>query len=126
MFIGMHAESPTAPYVPTAASEARRRCLGRICIGDRSAATFTGRPPLLSRRYISTPLPLDLPDDIFMSGPAAVAAAVATLDPEGWNTDNKIYSTTVLRARINLSYIKDAIVETTLGHMQDRSIESLL
>ena len=61
-----------------------------------------------------------------MSGPAAVAAAVATLDPEGWNTDNKIYSTTVLRARINLSYIKDAIVETTLGHMQDRSIESLL
>ncbi len=126
MFVGMHAESPAAPYTPTAASEARRRCFNAIYVIDKVTATFTGRPPMLSRTYTSTPLPLDIPNHVFEEGPEAVAAAMAKLDAEGWSTDNKIHSTTMLRARAALAYIRDAILEVALGSNQNPSIEHLL
>ena len=81
---------------------------------------------MLSRTYTSTPLPLDIPNNIFEEGPEAVAAAVAKLDAEGWSTDNKIHSSTMLRARAALAYIRDAILEVALGHNQNPSLENLL
>ncbi|KAH8897310.1 hypothetical protein GQ53DRAFT_791856 [Thozetella sp. PMI_491] len=115
VFIGMHADHPTPSYIPTPASEARRKCFGTIFLMDKLVASFTGRPPLLSRRYTSTPLPLDIPGHVLMMGSKALADAVARLDINGWNTDNQIYPTTIFRGRCSLAYVRDAILEASLG-----------
>ena len=125
-FAGMHAESRTIPYVPTAPSEARRRLFGMLFCMDKVGATFTGRPPVLSRRYVSMPLPLDITNEVLMSDKATIAEAVSRLDAEGWNTDNCLHSTTITRARTQLASVRDAILEVSLGYMQDTSVENVL
>jgi hypothetical protein len=84
---------------------------------DKVVASFTGRPPLLSRRYASTPLPLDLSDEVLLCGPERIKEAVAGLDEGGWNQDGCLYSTTILRGRYLLSSIRDEIFEIALGHL---------
>jgi len=44
---------------------------------------FTGRPPALSHRYHSCPLPLDLPDEVVMTGGEVLDHAISRLDAEG-------------------------------------------
>ncbi|KAK3936095.1 zinc finger transcription factor YRR1 [Diplogelasinospora grovesii] len=125
-FLGMHAEHQPVPYRPTAASEARRRGFAVMFNIDKVCATFTGRPPLLSRRYASTPLPLDLDDHTLLSDAETIAREVERLDPNGWNTDHKILSTTIMRARMMIAVARDAILEIALGHSHDTSIDALL
>ncbi|KAH8901029.1 hypothetical protein GQ53DRAFT_2520 [Thozetella sp. PMI_491] len=124
-FGGMHADSPTS-YTPTAASEARRQLFGTLFATDKSQATFAGRPPFLSRRYVSTPLPLDLPTAVLLEDRQTIAEAVARLDADGWSTDGRIYAATIARARTQLAYVRDAILEISLGHSQDTSVENIL
>ncbi|KAK7738380.1 hypothetical protein SLS53_006193 [Cytospora paraplurivora] len=125
-YIGMHAAQNDASYVPTAASEARRRLASQSFVVDKVAACFNGRPPLLSRKYMLTPLPLDLPDEVLLSGPEPISRAVAALDEKGWNTDGKVYPTTILRARRMLASVTDEVMEVSLGDPASTSIEALL
>ncbi|KAK9770088.1 putative Zn(2)-C6 fungal-type domain-containing protein [Seiridium cardinale] len=78
--------------------------------------SFTGRPPLLTRHHVSTPIPLDLPEDCLFSDKDTLRHAVATsLDSEGWSTTGGLYCSTIIRARAMLSMIKDEILEIALG-----------
>ena len=93
---------------------------------DKVAACFSGRPPLLNRKYVSTPLPFDLKDDVLLSDAETISNAVNSLNKHGWNTDGKIYSTTILRARALLARVKEEIMEIALGNSEFSSIETLL
>jgi len=52
-------------------------------IQDKTIASFTGRPPALSRRYVTTPMQLDLPPEIvYRESNHAVLKSL--VDPTGW------------------------------------------
>ncbi|KAG8410289.1 hypothetical protein J3458_018001 [Metarhizium acridum] len=50
---------------------------------DKVVVLFTGRPPQISRRHVSTPLPLDLDDQELFGSEAAIAESVRSLDKMG-------------------------------------------
>lgn len=113
--IGLHEDYDQGRCGVSIQSETRKRIFGAVFNIDKVNATYFGRPPLLNRRYSSTSLPLDLSDEVLLEGGDALARAVEALDEDGWNTEGKLYTTTILRARTSLSYIRDAILEIALG-----------
>ncbi|TDZ20707.1 Fusarisetin A cluster transcription factor fsa6 [Colletotrichum orbiculare MAFF 240422] len=124
-FLGLHAEPQKGPYKPTLASEIRRRVLYKIFVIDKVVSSITGRPPMLSRRYMLTPPPLDLKDDYLLADEETLARGVAALDDKGYNTDGAIHSITFWRARSQLMIIRDEIFETSLGNAANTSLETL-
>lgn len=124
-FLGVHVESTKEPYKPTVASELRRRLLLNVFVLDKVGAAITGRPPSLSRRYVLTPLPLDLKDEYLMSNDEALDDAVGALDSKGWNSDGALYSVTFWRARYQLMVIRDEIFEIALGPEAAILVETL-
>lgn len=125
-YLGLHALHDDKPYVPTAAKEVRRRLVAQVFVIDKVAASFSGRPPLLGRKYMLTPLPLDLCDEVLMSDPETTATAVYALDENGWNREGECYSTTIVRARAKLARVKDEVMEVALGSPAYTSIDALL
>lgn len=125
-YLGLHAITSDSTYIPTASSEAQRILMANVFKIDKVTASFCGRPPLLSRRYVRTPLPLDLSDDILLSDAGTIAKATFSLDENGWNTDGRIHSTTILRARALLAEIKGTILEISLSLPGSSSVEDLL
>ena len=125
-YLGLHTETSEAPYEPTASSEARRRLVSQIFNIDKVVASFVGRPPLLSRRYLLTPLPLDLNDEDLMGDKDKLSRAIANLDSNGWGQEGKLYSTTILRARCLLCRNKDEIMEVALGHPSFITVDKLM
>ena len=125
-YLGMHTIQQDTSYFPTVASEARRRLISQVFVIDKVAASFSGRPPLLSRKYMLTPPPLDLGDEVLFSSPEVIAKAVEALDERGWNQEGKFYSTTIVRARRMLASVLDEIMEVSLGDPVYTSTEGLL
>lgn len=125
-FLGVHAGDDRKGRTVSLSSEMKRRSCAKIFIIDKVVASFTGRPPLLSRRYVSTPLPLDLSDDILFEDKATIRRAVQALDENGWNTDNLLHGTTILRARQMMAFVRDEIFEIALSKDQEPSVDVLL
>jgi hypothetical protein len=114
-FRGVHAE-PESEYTPTIACEFKRRFMWAMFSTDKCLTCFTGRPPLLSRHYISTPMPLDLKDEyLFLDGESLRRKVAESLDDKGWNTEGGVWHSTLLRARAMQSLIADEIFEVVLG-----------
>ncbi|KAJ4125222.1 hypothetical protein NW754_013508 [Fusarium falciforme] len=88
--------------------------------------SFTGRPPLLGRRYFSTPLPLDLSDGELLADQETLTRAVQALDEHGWNKNGELLSATLTRARVQIAVIKDEMLEIALENTSKVSINSLL
>ncbi|GKT43044.1 thiamine repressible genes regulatory protein thi1 [Colletotrichum spaethianum] len=114
-FLGLHVEQTKKPYKPTLASELRRRLLLKVFCIDKVVAAITGRPPALSRRYVLTPLPLDISDEVLAGDEKTTAKATSSLDAQGWNPDGALYSVTMWRARYRFMQIRDEIFEVALG-----------
>ncbi|KAK2000425.1 fungal-specific transcription factor domain-containing protein [Colletotrichum falcatum] len=125
-FLGFHDEVAAEPYKPTICSEIKRRIFCYIFYLDKVLASFTGRPPLISRRYARTPPPLDLRDEYLLADEATLARHVANLDENGWNTEGGLCSATFGRARVMLAHIRDEIFEIALGHGPVTPVETLL
>ena len=125
-FLGLHAETNPTPYEPTLASEFRRSLNAWIYSLDMSLVSFTGRPPLLSSAYSSTPLPLDLSTEELLSGKESLAEAVRGLDGNGWGTKEEINPPTVRRARARVAMIREKILRVALGHEVSPSSDTLL
>jgi hypothetical protein len=49
-----------------------------------------------------------------IAGPQELASEIARLDPQGWNTDGKIYPVTSQRAVMMLFCIREEIIELAL------------
>jgi len=125
-YLGRHAEVQVGPYVPTISSEVKRRCLATVFFIDKIVAAFTGRPPLLSGKYMSTPLPLDLSDEELLLPPSQLSVVVSRLNDRGWCTDGVIKPSTMLRARAMMAQVRDEILEVSLGHEKNVSADVLL
>ncbi|KAE9582822.1 Trichosetin biosynthesis cluster transcription factor TF23 [Colletotrichum fructicola] len=125
-FLGFHAEVDVEPYVPTIGAEIKRKVFAYIFYMDKVLASFSGRPPLMSRRYARTPPPLDLKDEHLLSDKATLARHVANLDENGWNTEGGLYSATFIRARVMLARVRDELFEIALGHGSVTSVETVL
>ncbi|KAF2842237.1 hypothetical protein M501DRAFT_1013590 [Patellaria atrata CBS 101060] len=112
---GLNTNPDTFPTETTIGLEARRRVYTTVYNIDKVMATMLGRPPLLSVRYSSTPLPLDLSDAALLCEDSSISAEITSLDSNGWNTNNRIHSATILRARAMFASIREGILEIALG-----------
>jgi len=127
MSLGLHrAKVYPSDEVPSVAAEARKRVFASVFRMDKGVATFTGRPPLFSRRYTTRQsLPLDVSDEALFAGGETLARAIASLDENGFNMDGEIYSATILRARTLLALVRDEILEIALGFNEPEDISEL-
>lgn len=93
---------------------------------DNTIVTFTGRPPILGQKYISTPLPLDIDDSDLYEDPETLAQIVIdTVNERGWNKEGKIFSSTFVRGRAILASIRAEIFEASLATNNVVSIERI-
>ncbi|TGO55360.1 hypothetical protein BCON_0093g00330 [Botryotinia convoluta] len=99
----------------TTSLEIKRRIFSAVFVNDKTLSIFTGRPPGLSRRYNSCPLPLDLEDEILLAGKETLQKAASKLDENGWNKEGNIYSSSRIRASMMYGEIIDEILEISLG-----------
>lgn len=125
-YMGLHVLENGPNYRPTLCSENKRRLAAMVFSGDKLGVAFTGRPPLISRRYYSTPLPLDIKDEDLAADEATLLKAFYSLDEEGWNTEGRIYPSTMMRARSIISFIRDELTEVALGKGVYVTIDQLL
>lgn len=112
--MGLHRESAVKGPLPFVVKEIRKRLFVSAFVADKQLATFTNRPPRLSRRYCSYQLPLDLDDDQLMSEGDELLRHIANLDSEGWNKENMVTSASGLRAHMTVSVLRDEILELPL------------
>ena len=128
-FSGFHADRPCDPLDsprPLAPIEARRRIMCQIFIVDKLLATFVGRPPLLTRRFCSIKLPLDLDDTALLSDKETFQRQLLRLNPDGWGMDGQSRSSSVLRVRTMIALIRDEILEIGLSYTGEHGIDDIM
>lgn len=86
---------------------------------------FTGRPPSLSHRYYSCPPPLDINDDTLICGGVELEREIKSLDENGWNTQGRVFESTIVRMMLMNSLIKEEIMEIFLGSQAQFSLQRL-
>ncbi|RFU75882.1 n-terminal binuclear zn cluster-containing [Trichoderma arundinaceum] len=110
-FLGLHTSQPSNPIPEESISvQVKRRVFCAVFNIDMVISTLTGRPPLLSSRLCSTPLPLDVDDATLMND----KIKNYRLDKEGWNIEGKNHPVTFLRAGYILGQIRSEILEMVL------------
>ena len=109
----------------TVQSETIKKLSCCIFWSDKELSIFTGRPPSLSNRYFTCPLPLDLGTEDLMAGGERLERAINSLDENGWNTQGEIYSATICRMMVMCAMIQDEIMEMFLGTHSEWSLERL-
>lgn len=104
-------------------TQIKRRLFGKVFHCDKVISTYGGLPPMLSRRFISTLLPLDISDEVLLGVEPWKDGIV---DDHGWNTVGKIYPSTLLRARLLMGFIRDSILTISLQTGGDVSGQELV
>lgn len=123
--IGLHALSDPPDYKPSLASELKRRIVASMFNLDKVGSSFHGRPPMLSHRYVISPLPMALPDEVLLAGGAEIDRARAFIGVDGFNTVEELGSTTMMRCRVMLNRLKDELLEIALGINKSASVEMI-
>lgn len=128
-FSGFHVnrsrDSLAASSQSTVSMEARRRVACQIFIVDKFLATFVGRPPLLTRRFCSMELPLDLDDTALLSDKETFQRQLQRLDPGGWDTDARLHSSSLLRVRMMVALVRDEILEVMLDQNENYAVNDI-
>ncbi|KAI0886619.1 uncharacterized protein GGS22DRAFT_178756 [Annulohypoxylon maeteangense] len=125
-FLGYHAMTPNDRHSTTMTAEIKKLLFHHMFTMAMALVSFTGRPPLIASRYSSTPLPLDLSDQVLFSDHDTFMKAVGRLDERGWSTDGVIHHTTRIRARAIIARLREELFEIALAKDQVASIETLL
>ncbi|KAI1642089.1 uncharacterized protein F4817DRAFT_353898 [Daldinia loculata] len=130
-FLGFHAVEEKGRLQTSLSTEIKKRFFHHMFTMAMVVVSFTGRPPLISSRYSSTPIPLDISNEDLFSDHGTFMKAISRLDDEGWNTDGEIYPSTNIRARAIIAVIREEIFKIALDHRQNAfpnafSIETLL
>jgi hypothetical protein len=117
---GLHRLPEYGTNKVTAASEYKRRLFCGIYSSDKTHASLNGTPPLLTRLYCDVQPCLDLPDETLFLPPEQLALAVSKLDVNGWNSERDMekdtyQATTILRAKLQLSIVREDILALALG-----------
>ncbi|KAH7203247.1 hypothetical protein BKA60DRAFT_527185 [Fusarium oxysporum] len=126
-FSGLHDNrSKSSQNVSSVPTEIRRRIGCQIFIVDKFLATFVGRPPLLTRKFCSIKSPLDLEESALLSDKETSQRQSRRLDRDGWNTDGRIYSSSLLRVRMMIALVRDEILEVVLAQDTHSSITDIM
>lgn len=121
-FAGLHLDVDSWPNKITFISQFQRRLFASVYELDKQLATFAGRPPGLSWRYTSCPLPLDISDESLINGGRDLELTIEVVDVHGWNTKGQFYPATRLRALCLLSQIRDEILEISSSSLTVEAI----
>jgi hypothetical protein len=121
--LGLHCYQGT-PTV-TIHSEMTKKLSANCFWSDKEIAMFTGRPPALSRRYHSCPLPLDVSDEALMTGGDVLQAEIDSLDEHGWNTKGMMHNATISRMMTLAAAIQDEIMELFIGNQEHWSMDQI-
>ncbi|KAL7952139.1 hypothetical protein V8C42DRAFT_26920 [Trichoderma barbatum] len=115
--MGLNIMSDTSINEPLISKQAERRLFTAIYILDKTAATFTGKFPLLTLDKCSTALPLDICNTILLQWMPGQTVDLVSLgvNDRGWNTSSKVYSTTSLRARALIAHNREDILTHALN-----------
>ncbi|KAK2617003.1 hypothetical protein QQS21_000092 [Conoideocrella luteorostrata] len=124
-FIGLHAPYSTAPTDRSISVQMGRRLFAVVFSHDKTVATFTGRPTFLSRRFVSTPLPLDIDDHELLGDAKPEGTPSCDAGNNGWNAQGGVYGVTFPRARAMLAFIRDEILELALQTQQYSDMSTL-
>lgn len=114
-FLGLHtaqSQSPNLLPEDCVSVQAKRKLFCAVFRTDMMLSTLTGRPPLLSSRLCSIPLPLDIDNISLMN--SNIKNHHGQLDKDGWNIEEKNYSTAFLRATYIILKIRSEILEMVL------------
>ncbi|KAL7807263.1 hypothetical protein V8C26DRAFT_316600 [Trichoderma gracile] len=110
-FLGLHTpQSSNSMPEASVSVQAKRRVFCAIFNVDMVVSTLTGRPPLLSSKLCSTPLPLDVSDESLLD----TKVRPHQLDVKGWNVEGKNHAATFLRACYILAQMRSEILEIVL------------
>ena len=119
--LGLH-RGPKEDYPDTfMASELRKRQFIGVFVTDKTMAALNGRPPLLSRRYSTFHLPLDISEDELIAEEPRLSEIKSKLDLQGWNTSGEGYPSTWARGLLLMSIIREEVFEVTLDASNERS-----
>ncbi|KAK7948357.1 fungal specific transcription factor [Apiospora aurea] len=126
-FLGLHCIPRTTPYEPSVSSEIKRRLFACVYNIDKVVSSFTGRPPLLNARHVSTPLPLDIDDEVLLGDRERLLEVARTpeISDERHFYDNKLKSVTIMRARGMMAFIRNDILDISLGQIHGDVAASL-
>ncbi|KAL7907458.1 hypothetical protein GGI35DRAFT_456356 [Trichoderma velutinum] len=115
--MGLNAISDATIQDPRISKQSERRIFTAIYILDKAAAILSGKLPLLVSDCCSTALPLDICNTILLRWKPSQDVNFASLgvNDEGWNVNDKIYSTTTLRARGLIAHIREQILDLALN-----------
>ncbi|KAJ5957958.1 hypothetical protein ACN42_g2344 [Penicillium freii] len=115
--MGLHEEIKADSQIPFFLAELRKRLRAMVYTAEISIATFLGRPPRLSHRYMNLDPPLDLKDsELFSEYPHELAVAISKLDEQGYNRDGEIRHVTWIRSSISFTKRREDILELSLGN----------
>ena len=121
-YLGVHA-LPGSPRDMSISVQIKRRIYADIYKTDKTIAIYTGRPPLMLKRYASTPLPLDITDAELLGD---VPIAPENIKENGWRTDGTLNVTTVLRARAMIASVAEDLVSIALQSPDIDATDELL
>ncbi|KAL6896507.1 hypothetical protein GGI43DRAFT_411333 [Trichoderma evansii] len=111
-FLGLHTSQSNLLPEDCVSVQAKRKLFCAIFRTDMMLSTLTGRPPLLSSRLCSVPLPLDI-DDISLLN-SKTETKNHQLDKDGWNIEEKNHATAFTRATYIILKIRSEILEMVL------------
>ncbi|KAM6485725.1 N-terminal binuclear Zn cluster-containing protein [Trichoderma sp. SZMC 28011] len=110
-FLGLHTAQPNNSVPEESVSvQVKRRLFCSVFNIDMVVSTLTGRPPLVSSKLCSTPLPLDVSDESLLN----LKVRPHRLDKDGWNMEGKNHPVTFLRAAYIIAGIRSEILEIVL------------
>ncbi|KAK5998049.1 hypothetical protein PT974_00419 [Cladobotryum mycophilum] len=112
---GLHQEINLTDDCPFFLRQWRRSCFAAAFYADKTIATFVGRPPLMNYRYCTLTSPLDLSEEVLLTGGNALTQAVAKLDMAGWDTEGNRHRISFPRLRYLLSIFREEALEIALG-----------
>ncbi|KAI0460604.1 hypothetical protein F5B21DRAFT_510811 [Xylaria acuta] len=126
-FLGYHALPDLPDYQPKFMIEVKRRLYYQIFNTHMVLVSLTGRPPLMSQGYNTTPLPLDIGNHILFSDKEdALTRVVTDIGVTGWDKNARKFSATFMRARAKLSLIREEIMHFALNTKRHVTVEELL
>ncbi|KAF7713758.1 Fungal Zn(2)-Cys(6) binuclear cluster domain-containing protein [Penicillium ucsense] len=123
--LGIHRESRKDDKVPQFLMETRRRVFAAAYQLDKSVATFLGRPTRIPLRYSDCSMPLDLPDDAFVSDQAQLEYRSRDLDSDNWNVRGVYQRASWLRVRYIISTFREEILEVSLQNVTPHVVNVL-
>jgi hypothetical protein len=118
----LHQEIKVDDQTPFFMAEFRKRLFICAYENDKYSATYSGRPPKLTKQYCLLQIPLDLTDAQIMSESLDMDSMVNDLDEHGWNQKGTIQRSTFARLSATNALITEDILEVALGNLPQNQI----